>query len=97
MPNVRRHGQKLIPIPMDQRFIDEIDRAYQQIGHNDRSSFIREAIREKLAREGFIVAREITLAPKRTKKREEANPDPTSSVVEVIGSIVPVKRKKKKP
>jgi len=65
----RAEGQKLIPIPMTQKFIDSIDRAYRKLGYEDRAKFIRAAVREKLELMGYPVETEDPLAPNRTQYR----------------------------
>ena len=69
MPNQRAPGQKLINVPMTQNFIDALNRSVRKAGYDDRSKFIRDAITEKLKREGFEVpAAEDRMAPDRTGK-----------------------------
>ena len=45
-----------------------IDSSLQKVGYSDRSSFIRDAIVEKLQREGVEISYEISLAPSRAGK-----------------------------
>jgi hypothetical protein len=54
-------------VPMDVRFISEINRALPPLGYSDRSKFIRDAVYEKLRDMGYEIDREITLAPGRAK------------------------------
>jgi Arc/MetJ-type ribon-helix-helix transcriptional regulator len=68
MPNQRALGQKLISVPMKERFIEEIDQALEQMGYSDRSSFIRDAIAEKLHSEGIQLPVDLPLAPSRAGK-----------------------------
>jgi hypothetical protein len=68
MPNQRSKGQKLVPIPMTEAFIKALDRAYRAAGYDDRSKFIRAAIREKLVSMGLPIEEEETLAPSRSGK-----------------------------
>jgi len=68
MSNQRAIGQKLISVPMKEKFIEEIDKALEKIGYSDRSSFIRDAVSEKLRAAGVNLATELRLAPSRTGK-----------------------------
>jgi Arc/MetJ-type ribon-helix-helix transcriptional regulator len=68
VPNQRAEGQKLIPIPMKEDFIAQIDSAYARMGYSNRSEFIRSAILEKLERGGFRLPAGIALAPDRLGK-----------------------------
>jgi Arc/MetJ-type ribon-helix-helix transcriptional regulator len=68
MPNQRALGQKLISVPMKERFIEEIDQALEKMGYSDRSSFIRDAVAEKLRSEGFELPIDLPLAPSRAGK-----------------------------
>jgi metal-responsive CopG/Arc/MetJ family transcriptional regulator len=69
MPNKRAPGQTPILIPMKDQFKDAIDRAYRAEGIDDRSKFIRIAVREKLQAMGKEVPIEWTLAPGRVRYR----------------------------
>lgn len=53
---------------MSEEFIRELDRIYPLAGYDDRSKFIRDAIYEKLEREGFELPPGIRLAPSRAGK-----------------------------
>lgn len=68
MPGQRAPGQKLINVPMTERFIEEIDAALPKAGYSDRSKFIRDAVFEKLDRLGFKPRADIALAPGRSGK-----------------------------
>ena len=68
MSTQRAVGQKLISVPMKEKFIESIDQALEKIGYSDRSSFIRDAIAEKLRAAGVILPIELRLAPSRTGK-----------------------------
>ena len=61
MSNQRAIGQKLISVPMKEKFIEEIDKALEKIGYSDRSSFIRDAVAEKLRAAGVYFADRIAV------------------------------------
>jgi Arc/MetJ-type ribon-helix-helix transcriptional regulator len=65
---LRSSGQKLISVPMNEKFIDAVDKALPKVGFSDRSSFIRAAIVEKLTKAGVKISVELSLAPSRTGK-----------------------------
>ena len=65
MANQRGKNQKLLTIPADVEFIAELDQNLRGIGYSNRSQFVRDAIREKLAREGITIKEEMTLPPAR--------------------------------
>lgn len=44
----RSDGQRVINVPMDESFVNEIESALARAGYTDRSSFIRDAIAEAL-------------------------------------------------
>lgn len=69
MPNVRAEGQKPVLVMMDQDFLDEIARNLPRAGYSDRSSFIRDAVFEKLRRIGVKVAYIKALAPARVAEK----------------------------
>jgi hypothetical protein len=68
VPNQRAPGQKLISVPMFESFIKAIDRALRPLGYSDRSSFIRDAISEKLAADGIKIPVDLSTAPGRSGK-----------------------------
>lgn len=68
MSNTRGPGQKLISVPMNEKFIEVIDAALPEMGYSDRSSFIRDAIVEKIQASGIEVSAALSLAPSRTGK-----------------------------
>jgi hypothetical protein len=68
MSNIRAPGQKLISVPMNEKFIAQIDAALPVVGYSDRSSFIRDAILEKLRSAGIEISTALSLAPSRTGK-----------------------------
>jgi len=55
MPNKRASGQKGVIVMMKEEFISDIDSAIGTAGYSDRSSFIREAVYEKLRALGLDV------------------------------------------
>ena len=68
MRNERGTGQKLIPIPANERFIKELNDGFRKAGYSNRSQFIRDAIVEKLSRMGIEIPREFAVAPDRIGK-----------------------------
>jgi Arc/MetJ-type ribon-helix-helix transcriptional regulator len=69
MPNQRAAGQKLINVPMSEKFIELLDGSVRRSGYSDRSKFIRDAIAEKLQRDGLDVPSvDEVLAPSRLGK-----------------------------
>jgi len=95
MPNQRGKGQKLVPVPMSERFLAEIDRAFRLLGYDDRSKFIRAAVREKLQRMGYPVEKEETMAPPRT--RPARYPGPAVSGLELNEPAGPGEAAKRMP
>lgn len=65
MPNKRAKGQKGVLVVMRASFLEKIDAALSQAGYNDRSSFIRDAVYEKLTGLGYPVNLEEKTAPNR--------------------------------
>lgn len=61
-------SQKLITIPMNEKFITKIDSSLAKIGYSDRSSMIRDAIVEKLQDAGIKIPVGLNLPPSRTGK-----------------------------
>jgi Arc/MetJ-type ribon-helix-helix transcriptional regulator len=68
MTTTRTSGQKLLPIPASQEFINALDGAIRQLGYVSRSQFIRDAVCEKLTSMGVPMDRELALAPSRIGK-----------------------------
>jgi len=68
MPNKRAKGQKGVLVNMRETFLDEIDRSLPEAGYSDRSTFIRDAVYEKLVAMGFDVAAIEKTAPSRVGK-----------------------------
>lgn len=70
-PTKRSPGQKLVSIPMNEKFIEEIDNNLSKVGYSDRSSMIRDAIVEKLKKAGIGLTDGIQLPPQRTQTTSE--------------------------
>lgn len=64
----RSEGQKLMPIPVTEQLLKEIDSGVAVSGIGDRSKFVRFAIREKLESLGIKCPPEIWLPPTRVGK-----------------------------
>jgi hypothetical protein len=74
VPNQRAEGQKLLPIAVDEKFLQELDAGLAQAGYRNRSQFVRDAIIEKLTRAGIALPKELALPPPRTGKNAETKP-----------------------
>src|SRR5258708_6825346 len=61
VPNQRAKGQKLLPIAVDEKFIEELDAGLARAGYRNRSQFIRDAIVEKLKRACIVMPKELAL------------------------------------
>jgi len=76
VPGKRAFGQKLIPVPMRKEFIDHINTAVEKLNYGTRSKLIRDAIVEKLIREGIETSASMAAAPvrvgKTSRKRRKA-------------------------
>jgi Arc/MetJ-type ribon-helix-helix transcriptional regulator len=68
VPAKRAVGQKLIPVAMSKEFIEQINAAVEKLNYSDRSKLIRDAIVEKLNREGIETPRSLAAAPLRLGK-----------------------------
>lgn len=69
MPSQRAPDQKQVIVIMRDAFLDEIDRAVNQLGFNDRASLIRTAVYEKLQKDAAIdIPIALTTAPSRAGK-----------------------------
>jgi len=68
MPGQRSPGQKLIPIPMNEEFIELLDAAVVKSDYSDRSKFIRDAIVEKLQALGYKIPPGVSAAPTKIGK-----------------------------
>ncbi len=68
MATLRTPGQKLLPIPASEQFIEELDSGVRECGYASRAQFIRDAIRDKLVAMGRPMPRELALAPSRLGK-----------------------------
>ena len=72
VPNQRAPGQKLMPIPVDEQFLRELDAGLSRAGYQNRSQFVRDAIVEKLKRAGVSIPKELAMAPNRFSKTAPA-------------------------
>jgi hypothetical protein len=72
VPNQRAPGQKLMPIPVDEQFLKELDAGMARAGYRNRSQFVRDAIVEKLKRAGISLPADLALPPQRTGKASPA-------------------------
>ena len=72
VPNQRAPGQKLMPIPVDEQFLKELDAGLTRAGYRNRSQFVRDAIVEKLKRAGITLPTDLSLPPQRTGKSAAA-------------------------
>jgi Arc/MetJ-type ribon-helix-helix transcriptional regulator len=52
---------------MSEAFVGAIDLAYRKEGYDDRSKFVRAAVKEKLEKLGYKIPVEDAIAPGRTK------------------------------
>ncbi len=69
MAGKRALGQKLIPVPMRKEFIEHINAAVEKLNYGDRSKLIRDAIVEKLNREGIETPSGLAAAPVRVGRK----------------------------
>lgn len=72
VPGQRAVRQKLIPVPMSEEFIEHVNAAVKALNYGDRAKLIREAIVEKLNREGFETPENLAAAPVRVGKKLQA-------------------------
>lgn len=72
VPNQRAPGQKLMPIPVDEQFLKELDAGMARAGYRNRSQFVRDAIIEKLKRAGISLPPELAMPPLRAGKNAPA-------------------------
>jgi hypothetical protein len=68
MANKRSEGQSLISMQIKDGFLRQLDAALIQLNYPDRSSFIRQAIRDKLVSLGYAIEPSAPLAPLRIGK-----------------------------
>jgi hypothetical protein len=68
MSDARAIGQKLLPVPVSEKFLQEINAGVKRMGYTSRSQFVRDAIIEKLHRMGVVVAPELAFPPGRIGK-----------------------------
>ena len=88
VPGKRAFGQKLVPVPMRDEFIEHINSAVDRLNYGDRSKLIRDAIVEKLNREGIETPASLAAAPLRVGKMARGNRRPR-----VIGPLDKEKRR----
>ena len=65
MPNKRAKGQKGVLVMMKEGFLSEIDSTLEASGYSDRSTFIRDAVYEKLRSLGVDVPPSSKTSPSR--------------------------------
>ena len=77
VPGKRSLGQKLVPVPMSEEFIEHINNAVGKLNYSDRAKLIRDAIMEKLEREGIPTPKSLSTAPARVlRNRPRRTPAP---------------------
>jgi Arc/MetJ-type ribon-helix-helix transcriptional regulator len=72
MLNYRSPGQKLLPVPVTEEFLQKLNAGVRQAGYTNRSQFVRDAIVEKLARAGVSIPTELSVPPHRHGKSQSA-------------------------
>ncbi|HBR94324.1 MAG TPA: hypothetical protein DEA90_09195 [Opitutae bacterium] len=68
MAGQRSKGQKQVITMMKESFVEKIDESLSECGYTDRSSFIRDAVYEKLESMGIKLPLIEKAAPQRTGK-----------------------------
>ncbi len=68
MPGQRAPGQKSVLIMMRDEFLAQIDGQLTKAGYPDRSSFIRDAVYEKLRKLGYSLPPSMKTPPSRAGK-----------------------------
>jgi len=66
----RSPGQKLIPVPAKEQFIQRLNSGVRRAGYANRSQFIRDAIVEKLQSHGVKLPGNLAEPPARTWQRK---------------------------
>ena len=56
MANVRASGQKMVTVWMKQSDIELMDASLRTLGYSERARLIRDAVKEKMQREGINIA-----------------------------------------
>ena len=97
MRNERGTGQKLIPIPANEKFIKELNDGFRKAGYSNRSQFIRDAIVEKLSRMGIEIPREFSVAPDRIGKGGRPGQSAGKANAKKAGAKGAAKKAVKKP
>lgn len=67
-------SQRQVLLLMDERFVDEIDAAYPELGFGDRASFIRDCVLKELAKNGIELPKSYRAAPPRLGKAKGGRP-----------------------
>ena len=70
----RSPGQKLIPVPAKEQFINRLNSGVKRAGYSNRSQFIRDAIVEKLENHGVKLPGNLAEPPARTWQRKSSKP-----------------------
>jgi hypothetical protein len=70
----RSPGQKLIPVPAKEQFIQRLNAGVRKAGYSNRSQFIRDAIIEKLQHHGVKLPGNLAEPPARTWQRKAEKP-----------------------
>ena len=60
--------QKGVILMVDERFLEEIDAAYPDLGYSDRASFIRDAVYRLMEQHGIKLPLSYKAAPSRSGK-----------------------------
>lgn len=79
MRPVRSPGQKLVPVPINEGLLRNLDDGLRKLAYSNRSQFVRDAIYEKLTKLGSRIPRMMAQAPDRIGKggpRKKAAPMP---------------------
>lgn len=77
MGPTRSPGQKLVPVPINEELLRDLDNGLRKLAYSNRSQFVRDAIHEKLTKLGFRIPRMLAQAPDRIGKggpRKKAAP-----------------------
>lgn len=70
----RSPGQKLIPVPAKEQFIQRLNAGVRKAGYSNRSQFIRDAIVEKLQNHGVKLPGNLSSPPARTWQNKVVKP-----------------------
>jgi len=72
--------QQLITVPMGKDLVAELNSVLRSVGYANRSQFIRDAIVEKLEREGVTIHPSLSVPVPRHKTAKETSKSPTKSI-----------------